>query len=120
MAKQYYQAYKRLFTMKFCVISSFPPKHCGIAEFNQDLMVELLLLLSLASQLVSVAINEGDEFINSYPVDVRFQIRKNYLTDYLKAADFINSIKPDVVLLHPNLVYLWILWQICLRFNSKY
>ena len=84
--------------MKFCVISSFPPKHCGIAEFNQDLMVELLPLLSLP-QLVSVAINEGDEFINSYPVDVRFQIRKNYLTDYLKAADFINSIKPDVVLL---------------------
>ncbi|KKW10189.1 MAG: Glycosyl transferase group 1, partial [Microgenomates group bacterium GW2011_GWC1_49_7] len=84
--------------MNLCVVSSFPPKQCGIAEFNQDLMTELLPLLP-PSQLVSVAINEGDEFVNGYPADVKLQIRKNYPADYLKAADFINNLKSDVVLL---------------------
>lgn len=84
--------------MKFCTISSFPPRHCGIAEFHQDLMAELLSLLPPGS-LISVAINEGDSLVNNYPPDVKFQIRKSNRDDYFKAATFINQEKPDVVLL---------------------
>lgn len=84
--------------MKFCTISSFPPKHCGIAEFHQDLMAELLPLLSPGS-LISVAINEGDSFMNNYPPDVKFQIRKSNRDDYFKAAAFINEEKPAIVFL---------------------
>jgi len=84
--------------MKLCTISSFPPKHCGIAEFHQDLMLELLPLLSPGS-LISVAINESNGFMNNYPPDVKLQIRKSNRDDYFKAAAFINQEKPDVVLL---------------------
>lgn len=83
--------------MKLAVISSFPPKKCGIAEFNQDLMAELLPLLNPV-ELYSVAVNEGDDWVNGYPKDVVFQIRKNKREDYFQAAELINRTNPDIVL----------------------
>src|SRR3989344_4515407 len=84
--------------MKLCTISSFPPKHCGIAEFNHDLLEELLPILR-PNKLISMAINKNDNYVNNYPQDVKFQIRKNIHPDYFKVAALINQENPDVVLL---------------------
>lgn len=84
--------------MKLCVVSSFPPKHCGVAEFNHDLIEELMPLLP-TTELVSVAINKDNKLVNNYSADVKFQIRRNVLQDFIGAAAFINQEKPDVVLL---------------------
>ena len=80
------------------MVSSFPPKHCGIAEFNHDLMEELLPLL-LTTQLVSIAINKDNKLVNNYSADVKFQIRRNVQQDFIRAAAFINQEKPNIVLL---------------------
>lgn len=83
--------------MNLLCLSSFPPKSCGIAEFHQSIIKELLAIHPTIV-IQSIAINEGDTHVHGYPHDVIFQIRKNYWEDYQQAAKLINESSADVVL----------------------
>lgn len=85
--------------MKICFVAPFPPRHDGIAEFNSDLIDGILKNKQI--DYFGVAINKGNEYLkNFYRKDVSFQIRKDMLEDYRKAAEYINSSDATVVCLH--------------------
>lgn len=84
--------------MKICFVSSAPPRHDGIAAFNQDL-IKGLLKTEMIKYLI-VAINPDDKILhNYYEKEVVYQIRKEVVEDYVKAAEFINASDVSLVVL---------------------
>lgn len=83
--------------MKLLCLSSFPPKSCGIAEFHQCVMRELIAAdPTLTFQ--SIAMNARDDMVDGYPDDVIFQLRKTVWEDYEQAIRLINNSDADVLL----------------------
>jgi glycosyltransferase involved in cell wall biosynthesis len=80
---------------KVAYVSSYPPRECGIATFTKNLIVAAKRLRVVNKPLV-IAINEGPTIYN-YDRLVRCQIRRDYPKDYVKAADFVDSCKVDLV-----------------------
>ncbi len=83
--------------LKVLFIGTYVPKECGIATFTYD------LLNSVAGEYTDVqceviALNGSSETYN-YPKEVSFQIEKDKLKDYYRAADYINQSDVDVVCL---------------------
>lgn len=76
-------------------VSSYIPRHCGIATYTKDLTnaVNLLNPYRLAE---IVAINRGQESL-VYPEEVKFVLNHLQPRDYLKAAEFINHSGADLV-----------------------
>ncbi len=83
--------------MKNCIayLSSFPPRECGIATFTNNLVNSISKLDFFKTPLI-VAINDKEANYN-YNRWVRYEIRHNFLMDYGRVADFINSSKVDLV-----------------------
>jgi glycosyltransferase involved in cell wall biosynthesis len=79
--------------MKIAYISTYPPRECGLATFNQNLVNALSLNSSYDAQnSFVVALNESDNLDeHPYPKEVKFVIRQQNQQDYLEAADFINN-----------------------------
>ena len=77
-------------------ISSYPPRHCGIASFTMSL-VKSLNELSPDLETKVIAVNNMQNF--DYNEDVVFTISKNLKDDYTKAAEVINNISPDIICL---------------------
>jgi len=79
--------------MKIAYISTYPPRECGLATFNQNLVNALSLNSSYDAQnSFVVALNESDNLDeHAYPKEVKFVIRQQNQQDYLEAADFINN-----------------------------
>ena len=79
--------------MKIAYISTYPPRECGLATFNQNLVNALSLNSSYDAQnSFVVALNESDNLDeHTYPKEVKFVIRQQNQQDYLEAADFINN-----------------------------
>ncbi|MCX2476564.1 glycosyltransferase [Pedobacter sp. MC2016-05] len=79
--------------MKIAYISTYPPRECGLATFNQNLVNALSLNSSYDAQNSFVAaLNESDNLDeHAYPKEVKFVIRQQNQQDYLEAADFINN-----------------------------
>ncbi|MFW0715167.1 glycosyltransferase [Pedobacter sp. N23S346] len=83
--------------MKIAYISTYPPRECGLATFNQNLVNALSLNPDYDSKKsFVVALNESDD-INEhhYPDEVKFIIRQQNQQDYIEAADFINNSDVD-------------------------
>lgn len=77
--------------MKIAFISTFPPRECGLATFNQNLIKALGYNLDDGDSVV-IAMNDSDDHESyRYPDVVKFVIRQNVREDYSAAADFINS-----------------------------
>ena len=77
--------------MKIAFISTFPPRECGLATFNQNLIKALGYNLEDEDSVV-IAMNDSDDRETyRYPDVVKFVIRQNVREDYSAAADFINS-----------------------------
>lgn len=76
------------------LISSYPPRKCGIATFTRDLRQALTALTPFALPVVAL---EGDEPINQYGPEVRAVIPKNYFLGYQRAAQVINQSTANVV-----------------------
>jgi len=76
-------------------LSTYPPRECGIATFTKDLIgaVDRLNEFELA---VVIAVNEKDTIYN-YNKRVKCQIERDSVEDYIRAADYINSSKVDLV-----------------------
>ncbi len=84
--------------MKIAIISTFPPRKCGIATFAKNLIEAIDLHQSEEDNCFIVAINNQE---NNYEYDenVRFTIQQNVLADYIKAAHHINYSGAKVCLL---------------------
>jgi glycosyltransferase involved in cell wall biosynthesis len=90
--------------MKIAYISTFPPRECGIATFNFNLMGAINANFperksSLDGGFV-VALNDSENIQEyEYPADVKYVIRQNHQKDYIRAANYINTSTADAVIL---------------------
>jgi glycosyltransferase involved in cell wall biosynthesis len=83
--------------MKILFIGTYIPKECGIATFTSD----ILNSVSGTNNNIHcdvIAVSDPSENCN-YPDEVVFQIERNKLEDYYRAANFINSSGADVICL---------------------
>ena len=90
--------------MKIAYISTHPPRECGIATFNQNLMRAINANFpergSLANGGFVVALNDSENLQEyEYPEEVKYIIRQNHQKDYIRAANFINTSDTDVCLM---------------------
>lgn len=81
--------------MKIAYISTYLPKHCGIATFTNDLLQSIEHHDSTITQHVIALSNQSYQ----YAEEVVFEINPHQQIDYIKAANFINDNKYDCVVL---------------------
>ena len=79
------------------LIGSYLPRQCGIATFTTDLAAAIGDNAPNIDCTI-VAMNDRREGYE-YPESVKFQIRRDKLNEYRRAADFLNLRDPDVVCL---------------------
>jgi glycosyltransferase involved in cell wall biosynthesis len=83
--------------MRVAVVSTYQPRHCGIAVFSGDLRAALLEAdSSLAVDIVSIT--RGDNS-RSHPPEVVATIRQEVASDYRAAAEQLGRANVDVVLI---------------------
>lgn len=80
---------------RIAYLSTYPPRECGIAIFTKDLIGTMDRLGEFELAIV-IAVNEKDT-IYAYDRRVRFQIERNSVEDYIRAADYINSSEVNLV-----------------------
>lgn len=90
--------------MKIAYISTYPPRECGIATFNQNLMHAIAANYperqTLAQGGFVVALNDVENLQEyEYPEEVKFVIRQNNQRDYIRAANYINTSSADVCIM---------------------
>ncbi len=90
--------------MKIAYISTYPPRECGIATFNQNLMRAIGANFPQKKNNTDfgfvVAVNDSDNLQEyEYAPEVKFIIRQNHQKDYVRAANFINTSDADVCIL---------------------
>lgn len=84
---------------KMGIISTYPPRLCGLATFAADLHEAITEELSPLETLIIIAMDdERQDYVYSEPV--HFKIRDQELSDYYRAADFLNTNCDLVVLQH--------------------
>jgi len=81
---------------KVLFVSSFPPRQCGIATFTEDLLQAVASEIGPETPAV-IAMNSDDGKVFSYPPSVAFEIRRNWLSDYREAAEYINLSRTSLV-----------------------
>ncbi len=85
-------------TAEFAILSTYVPRHCGIATFSHDLLKsyqEASDDVASHSPIVIAISDELGEF--DYPPEVAFEIRKHSLSDYRTAAEYINQSPAEIV-----------------------
>jgi glycosyltransferase involved in cell wall biosynthesis len=89
--------------MKIAYISTYPPRECGIATFNQNLMRAINANFPKRGILQSgfvVALNDSETIQEyEYPEEVKYIIRQNHQKDYIRAANYINTSDADVCIM---------------------
>jgi len=88
--------------MKAAIISTYPPRECGIATFTEDLIRALPEHIEGKAEEVPVFVvaMTDKEGAYAYPDIVKYSIRESHQKDYLKAADFINYSADICILQH--------------------
>ena len=91
--------------LKVLFIGTYVPKECGIATFTSD------LLNSVSGENNDVhceviALNDPSETYN-YPEEVVFQIERDKIEDYYRAADYINQSDADIICLQHEFGLFW-------------
>ena len=81
--------------LKVAYISTYPPRECGIATFTNDL-VDAISQLYVTQSPTIIAINDRGGYYN-YPPYVGFQIDREEVDSYIKAAEYINRSDIDIV-----------------------
>ncbi|TZF86385.1 glycosyltransferase (plasmid) [Pedobacter sp. BS3] len=89
--------------MKIAYISTYPPRECGIATFNNNLVKAIAANFknkSVKDTGFVVALNDSDKLNEyEYPSEVEFIIRQENQNDYIRAAGYINNSTADVCIL---------------------
>lgn len=87
--------------MNIAYISTYLPRKCGIATFNNNLE-KALQANSIADapfKSFGIALHDGKDVpVNYYPEHVKVILRHNYQQDYISTANYINTSEADVVL----------------------
>ncbi len=87
--------------MKIAIISTYPPRQCGIGTFTRTLIRSVITNTNEkdpSDSIMITALNEDDEEYD-YPDEVKFTIRQNRQRDYVNAARYINFSDSDVCIL---------------------
>ncbi|MBS1503827.1 MAG: glycosyltransferase, partial [Bacteroidetes bacterium] len=85
--------------MKVTYISTYPPRECGLATFNKNLISAIASGAGETAASV-IAIDAGqNEHEYHYADEVSYVISQENQDDYLKAAEIINSGDTDVCIL---------------------
>ncbi len=81
-------------------VSSYIPRKCGIATFTKDLTnaINALNPYSLA-EILAVTDPTAPNGTYDYPWEVKFRINQDDVTNYISAADYINSSSAQIVCL---------------------
>ncbi len=79
--------------MKIAYISSYPPRECGIATFNHNLLRAIGYDKTAVSEDSYVVAMNDSEHLDTYeyPPEVQYKIRQENQKDYIRAADYINT-----------------------------
>ena len=78
-------------------VSSYIPRKCGIATYTSDLTRAIDLINPYCESKIVALIRPEDKI--DYPPEVKFKINQNKIDSYIKAADYINKSKADMVVL---------------------
>ena len=78
-------------------ISSYVPRKCGIATYTSDLTRAIDLINPYCESKIIALIRPEDKI--DYPPEVKFKINQYKIDSYIKAADYINKSKADIVVL---------------------
>lgn len=87
--------------MKIAYISTYPPRECGIATFNHNLLRAIGYDKTAVSEdSYVVAMNDSEDLDTyEYPPEVKYQIRQENQKDYIRAADYINTSLVDACIM---------------------
>lgn len=87
--------------MKIAYISTYPPRECGIATFNHNLLRAIGYDKIAVSEDSYVVAMTDSENLNTYeyPEEVKYQIRQENQKDYIRAADYINTSLVDACIM---------------------
>ncbi|WP_153801199.1 glycosyltransferase family 4 protein [Foetidibacter luteolus] len=89
--------------MKIAYISTHPPRKCGLATFNENLVQAVWSNVNQHNNLNDyyiVAMQDSEDVDEyDYPPEVKFIVRQEQQEDYIKAAQYINNSDADVCLL---------------------
>ncbi|MBE9601426.1 glycosyltransferase family 4 protein [Pedobacter sp. MC2016-24] len=87
--------------MKIAYISSYPPRECGIATFNHNLLRAIGYDKNAVSEdSYVVAMNDAEHLDTyEYPAEVKYKIRQENQKDYIRAADYINTSLVDACIM---------------------
>jgi len=89
--------------MKIAYISTFPPRECGIATFNSNLMNAVSANLDPSKNVQRgsvVALNDSDTLLEyKYGPEVGMIIRQDHQRDYILAANFLNTSEFELCIL---------------------
>src|SRR6201986_2166939 len=90
--------------MKLAYISTYPPRECGIATFNNNLIKAIAANFPERESLLKgdfvVALNDSEN-VNEYeyPDEVKYVVRQNHQKDYIRAANYVNTSEADVCIM---------------------
>jgi glycosyltransferase involved in cell wall biosynthesis len=90
--------------MKIAYISTYPPRECGIATFNQNLMRAVGTNFPERESILKgdfvVALTDSEDIHEyEYPEEVKYVVRQNHQKDYIRAANFINTSNVDACIM---------------------
>ena len=83
---------------RFAFLGTYLPRVCGIATFTSDLCEAVAAASARETECFAVAMSDIPEGYR-YPPRVRFELRQNFVSDYRRAADFLNVSQVDAVFL---------------------
>jgi glycosyltransferase involved in cell wall biosynthesis len=90
--------------MKIAYISTYPPRECGIATYNKNLMDAISANFPEKGTLLRggfvVALTDSENIHEyEYPEEVKYIIRQNHQKGYIRAANYINTSNVDVCIM---------------------
>ncbi|MDI6600154.1 MAG: glycosyltransferase family 4 protein [Thermoanaerobacteraceae bacterium] len=81
--------------MNIAILSTYPPRECGIASFSKDLKDNIA---KMGKNVKILAITDnGANYL--YPAEVIFEIKQDDREDFIGAAHFVNDSFIDVVII---------------------
>ena len=87
--------------MKIAYISTYPPRECGIATFNNNLLKAIGHdTKEVSKDSFVVALTDSEDLTTyEYPPEVKYVIRQDNQKDYTRAADYINTSLTEVCIM---------------------
>ncbi len=78
-------------------LATYVPRQCGIATFTRDLYGAIRTATDTTARHRVIAVNGPGSERFEYPGEVGFEMHRDRLDDYQRAADFINFSDVDIV-----------------------